>query len=155
MFPRRLWRNRDYQVSVADFEGWEARNGRIPDESIVLLQTGWAQFWSDRVKYLGTDKSGAEAVAELHFPGLAPEAARWLTENRKIKAIGLDTASIDYGQSQLFESHRILMGQDIPAFENVANLDRVSEKVAMVIAMPMKIRGGSGGPLRIVALLQL
>ena len=155
MFPRRLWRNRDYQVSVADFEGWEARNGRIPDESIVLLQTGWAQFWSDRVKYLGTDKRGAEAVAELHFPGLAPEAARWLTENRKIKAIGLDTASIDYGQSQLFESHRILMGQDIPAFENVANLDRVSEKVAMVIAMPMKIRGGSGGPLRIVALLQL
>ena len=102
-----------------------------------------------------TDKLGAEAVAELHFPGLAPEAARWLTGNRWIKAIGLDTASIDYGQSQLFESHRILMGQDIPAFENVANLDRVSEKVAMVIAMPMKIRGGSGGPLRIIAFLQL
>lgn len=147
--------NRDYQVNVADFEAWEARNGRIPDESIVLLQTGWSQYWSDRVKYLGTDKRGAEAVAELHFPGLAQEAARWLTENRKIKAIGLDTASIDYGQSQLFESHRILMGQDIPAFENVANLDRVSEKIAMVIAMPMKIRGGSGGPLRIIAFLQL
>ena len=143
--------DRDYLVSVADFESWESKNGRIPDDSIVLLQTGWSQYWPDRTRYLGTDKRGAEAVAELHFPGLAPEAARWLTENRKIKAVGLDTASIDYGQSQLFEAHRILMGQDIPAFENVANLDRVSEKVAMVIAMPMKIRGGSGGPLRIVA----
>jgi len=143
--------DRDYQVSVADFEAWETPNGRIPDGAIVLLQTGWSEHWNDRMKYLGTDKRGAEGVAELHFPGLAPEAARWLTENRKIKAIGLDTASIDYGQSKLFESHRILMGQDIPAFENVANLDRLPAKVAMVIAMPMKIRGGSGGPLRIIA----
>jgi len=143
--------DRDYQVSVADFEAWETQNGRIPDAAIVLLQTGWSVHWNDRMKYLGTDKRGAEGVAELHFPGLAPDAARWLTENRKIKAIGLDTASIDYGQSKLFESHRILMGQDIPAFENVANLDRLPAKVAMVIAMPMKIRGGSGGPLRIIA----
>jgi kynurenine formamidase len=146
--------DRDYKVGVADFEAWETQNARIPDESIVLLQTGWSKYWNDRMKYLGTDKRGAEAVAELHFPGLAPEAARWLTEKRKIKAIGLDTASIDYGQSKLFESHRILMGQGIPAFENVANLDRLAAKVAMVIAMPMKIRGGSGGPLRIIALAE-
>ena len=144
--------DRDYQVSVADFEAWETTNSRIPNDSIVLLRTGWSEHWNDRMKYLGTDKRGAEAVAELHFPGLAPDAARWLTENRKIKAIGLDTASIDYGQSKLFESHRILMGQNIPAFENVANLNLVPEKIAMVIAMPMKIRGGSGGPLRIIAL---
>ncbi len=144
----------NYQVSVVDFESWEARNGRIPDDSIVLLQTGWSQYWSDRLKYLGTDKRGNEAVAELRFPGLAPDAARWLTENRKIKAIGLDTASIDYGQSQLFESHRTLMGKDIPAFENVTNLDKLPEKTAIVIAMPMKIRGGSGGPLRIIAFVE-
>jgi len=145
--------DRDYQVSVADFEAWETQNGKIPDDSIVLLKTGWSEHWNDRMKYLGTDKRGAEAVAELHFPGLAPEAARWLTENRKIKAIGLDTASIDYGQSKLFESHRILMGQNIPAFENVANLNQLPAKITMVIAMPMKIRGGSGGPLRIIARL--
>lgn len=145
--------DRDYQVSIADFEAWETQNARIPDDAIVLLETGWSEHWNDRMKYLGTDKRGPEAVAELHFPGLAPEAARWLTENRKIKAIGLDTASIDYGQSTLFESHRILMGQNIPAFENVANLDRLGPKVAMVVAMPMKIRGGSGGPLRIIALV--
>jgi len=146
--------DRDYQISSADFEAWEKQHGRIPDDSIVLLQTGWSQHWPDRLKYLGTDKRGDAAVAELHFPGLAPEAARWLTENRKIKAIGLDTASIDYGQSQMFETHRILMAQDIPAFENVANLDRLPASVSMVIAMPMKIRGGSGGPLRIIALVQ-
>ena len=146
--------NRDYLVSVSDFEAWETKNGRIPDHAIVLLQTGWSQYWPDRTRYLGTDKRGAEAVVELHFPGLAPEAARWLTENRKIKAIGLDTASIDYGQSKLFESHRILMGQNIPAFENVANLDRIPEKVALIVALPMKIRGGSGGPLRIIAFIE-
>ena len=144
--------DRDYLVNVADFEAWETQNGRIPDDSIVLLQTGWSEHWNDRMKYLGTDKRGEEAVAELHFPGLAPEAARWLTANRKIKAIGLDTASIDYGQSKSFESHRVLMEQNIPAFENVSNLDRLPVKIAMVIAMPMKIKGGSGGPLRIIAL---
>lgn len=146
--------NRDYQIGVADFESWEKQHGRIPDDAIVLLQTGWSQYWPDPVKYLGTGKRGAEAVAELHFPGLDPNAARWLTENRKIKAIGLDTASIDYGQSQLFESHRTLMGQNIPAFENVANLDRLPDKISLVVAMPMKIRGGSGGPLRIIALVE-
>jgi kynurenine formamidase len=146
--------DRDYQISVADFEKWESENGRIPDDSIVLLQTGWSEYWNDRIRYLGSDKRGAEGVAELHFPGLAPEGARWLTDNRKIKAIGLDTASIDYGQSRLFESHRILMGQNIPAFENVTNLGRLSARVAMIIAMPMKIRGGSGGPLRIIAIVE-
>ena len=87
------------------------------------------------------------------FPGLHPDAARWLTANRSIKAIGLDTASIDYGQSTLFESHRILFDKNIPAFENVANLDRLPAKRFSVIALPMKIKGGSGGPLRIVAIL--
>jgi kynurenine formamidase len=145
--------NRDYQVAKSDFMAWEQEHGAIPDGAIVMLQTGWSTRWLDRVSYLGTSKPGAEGVAELHFPGLAPDAARWLTENRKIKAIGLDTASIDYGQSQLFESHRVLMGQNIPAFENVANLERVPATGAFVIALPMKIKGGSGGPLRIIALV--
>jgi kynurenine formamidase len=92
-------------------------------------------------------------LSRIFIPRACADAARWLTENRKIKAIGLDTASIDYGQSKLFESHRTLMEQNIPAFENVANLDRLPVKVAMVIAMPMKIKGGSGGPLRIIALV--
>src|ERR1044072_1883288 len=143
--------NPDYLVSVADFEDWEKRNGKIEAGTIVLLRTGYGKYYPDRKKYLGTDERGAAAVAKLHFPGLDPAAARWLTQNRSIKAIGLDTASIDRGQSSLFESHRILFEKNIPAFENVANLDQLPVKGFAVIALPMKIKGGSGGPLRIVA----
>jgi kynurenine formamidase len=146
--------NPDYQVSVADFENWEKQNGRIGPGTIVLLRTGFGKYYPDRKKYLGTDERGAEAVAKLHFPGLDPAAAAWLTQNRSIKAIGLDTASIDRGQSTLFESHRTLFEKNIPAFENVANLEQLPLKGFSVIALPMKIKGGSGGPLRIVALLQ-
>jgi kynurenine formamidase len=143
--------NRDYLVSVADFQNWDRRNGRIAPGTIVFLRTGFGKRYPDRKSYLGTDERGADAVAKLHFPGLDPAAARWLTQNRSIKAIGLDTASIDYGQSTLFESHRILFEKNIPAFENVANLEQLPAKGFSVIALPMKIKGGSGGPLRIVA----
>jgi kynurenine formamidase len=143
--------NRDYLVSVADFENWERRNGRIAPGTIVFLRTGFAKYYPDRKLYLGTDERGADAVPKLHFPGLDPAAARWLTQNRSIKAIGLDTASIDRGQSTLFESHRVLFEKNIPALENVANLDQLPAKGFTVIALPMKIKGGSGGPVRIVA----
>lgn len=103
---------------------------------------------------MGTNERGAEAVAKLHFPGLHPDAALWLMTERKINAIGLDTPSIDYGQSKMFQSHVILFKQNIPAFENLANLDKLPEKGFAVIALPMKIRGGSGGPLRIVAIVK-
>ncbi|HEX9667411.1 MAG TPA: cyclase family protein [Thermodesulfobacteriota bacterium] len=143
----------DYQVGIDDFKEWEDENGRIPDDSIVLLYTGYSKYWPDKVKYLGTENRGEEAVKNLHFPGLDPEAAKWLIENRRLKAIGLDTASIDYGQSQLFKSHVTLFNESVPAFENVANLDKLPAKGAIVFALPMKIKGGSGGPLRIVALI--
>jgi len=143
--------DRNYQVKVEDITAWEEENGVLPDNTILLLNTGYAKFWPDRVKYMGTDKKGAQAVSELHFPGLHPEAAKWLAENRDISAVGLDTPSIDYGQSTLFQTHRILFKENIPAFENVANLDRLPTKGAFVIALPMKIKGGSGAPLRIIA----
>jgi kynurenine formamidase len=143
----------DYLISTADIQNWERRNGQIVAGSIVLLRTGFGKYYPDRKKYLGTDERGAAAVAKLHFPGLDPAAARWLTTNRSIKAIGLDTASIDRGQSTLFESHRALFEKNVPAFENVANLDQLPVKGFTVIALPMKIKGGSGGPLRIIAML--
>ena len=145
--------NADYLISVADFQDWEKKNGEIPVGSIVLLRTGFGKFYPDRRKYLGTDERGAAAVAKLHFPGLDPEAARWLTQNRSIKAIGLDTASIDRGQSTMFESHRALFEKNVPAFENVANLDQLPVKGFTIVALPMKIKGGSGGPLRIIAIM--
>lgn len=146
--------NADYQIGVADLEEWEASYGPIPADHILLLRTGWGRFYLDPVRYLGTDRKGAEAVAELHFPGLAPQAAEWLVKNRKIAAVGLDTASIDYGQSKLFESHQILFKAEIPAFENVANLQQLPVKGFEIIALPMKIEGGSGAPLRIVAVFR-
>jgi len=145
--------NPDYLVGIDDFQKWEKQNGKIEKGTIVLLRTGYGKYYPDRKKYLGTDERGAAAVAKLHFPGLDPSAAGWLTQNRSIKAIGLDTASIDYGQSTLFESHRALFAHDVPAFENVANLDKLPVKGFSVIALPMKIKGGSGGPLRIVAIV--
>ncbi len=145
--------NPDDLVTVADLQAWEARHGRLPDGAIVLFRTGWGARWPDRRAYLGTERRGPEGVAELHFPGLHPDAALWLVEQRDVAAVGIDTASIDRGTSALYESHVILNGNDIPAFENVAALERLPEAGALVIALPMKIEGGSGGPLRIVALV--
>ena len=147
----RAQKDADHQIAVADLKAWEQRYNQIPTGAIVLFHTGFARHWPDAKKYLGTDEKGAEAVAKLHFPGLQPDAARWLVSERPIKAVGIDTASIDYGQSTLFESHRILFEKDIPAFENVAALHQLPATGAYVIALPMKIKGGSGGPLRIVA----
>ena len=146
--------NRDYLISVDDFANWERQHGPIPTGAIVLLRTGFAKYWPDRVKYMGTDERGEGAVAKLHFPGLSPDAARWLTTSRSIKAIGLDTPSIDYGQSTLFETHQILFAKNVPAFENLGDMSALPAEEFIVIAMPMKIAGGSGGPLRAVAIVK-
>jgi len=145
-------RDRDHRVGVAAFERFEAEHGRIPEGGIVLVRTGFGRHWPDRERYLGTARRGPEAVAELHFPGLHPEAARWLVA-RRVAAVGIDTASIDPGQSRSFRSHRILAAAEMPAFENVARLEALPARGFSVIALPMKIRGGTGAPLRIVAVL--
>ncbi|HEX6127119.1 MAG TPA: cyclase family protein [Pyrinomonadaceae bacterium] len=140
----------DYQITTDDIRNWESENGKIPEWSIVLFQTGFGSKWPDKKSYLGTDQKGPDAVKDLHFPGLHPDAAKWLVENRKIHAVGIDTASIDYGQSTRFESHVTLMSNNIPAFENVAHLDKLPVKGFHIVALPMKIKGGSGAPLRVV-----
>src|SRR5687767_13210202 len=150
---RQCQRNPDYLITQSDLKNWEQRNGQMMAGTILLLRTGFGKFYPDRKRYLGTDQRGSSAVADLHFPGLHPDAARWLTQNRSIKAIGLDTPSIDYGQSTLFESHRILFEKNIPAFENVANLDKLPIRGFSIVALPMKIAGGSGGPLRMIAIV--
>lgn len=145
--------NRDYRFTVADIEAWEKANGRLPDGAILLFHTGFSKYWPDRKRYMGTDERGPEAVAKLHFPGLSAELARFLVERRKVAAVGLDTPSLDHGQSKDFIAHRILLGANIPGFENVAGLEQLPPWGATVVALPVKIRGGSGGPLRIVAQL--
>lgn len=145
--------DRDYEITTDDIKAWESVNGRIPEWAIIIFRTGFGSKWPDKKAYLGTDQKGPDAVKDLHFPGLHPDAAKWLIENRKFKAVGIDTASIDRGQSTTFGAHVALMTNDIPAFENVANLDKLPAKGFHVVALPMKIKGGSGGPLRIVAFL--
>jgi kynurenine formamidase len=145
--------DRDYLITTEDISRWESTNGRIPTGAIVLFRTGFGKFWPDREAYMGTAERGPDAVALLHFPGIDPAAAALLAGHRSIKAVGIDTPSIDYGKSTLFESHQHLFKANIPAFENVANLDKLPVKGAWVIALPMKIEGGSGGPLRMVGIV--
>jgi kynurenine formamidase len=145
--------DRDYLVTIEDVTAWEGEYGVLPEHAIVLIHTGYGRFWPDASEYLGTSLRGEEGVAALHFPGLDPAAARWLVEEREIDAFGIDTASIDYGQSTLYETHQTLFAANIPAFENVAQLDQLPATGAFVVALPMKIKGGSGGPLRIVAVV--
>ncbi len=142
----------DYRITADVLTAWEQAHGPIAAGAIVLFRTGWGSRWPDRARYLGTTKSGAAAVPELHFPGIHPDAARGLVE-RRVDAVGIDAPSIDYGQSTTFDVHQILFAANIPAFENVAQLERLPVTGSFVIALPMKIKGGSGGPLRIVALL--
>src|SRR5919109_836243 len=139
----------DYRLTVADLEGWEKQHGRIPKGAIVLMLTGWGSRWPDKKKYLGTDQPGD--VANLHFPGFSREAAEFLVSQRDIDAIGLDTPSMDYGQSKDFIVHQIINGANKPGLENVANLDKLPASGATLIALPMKIARGSGGPVRIIA----
>ena len=145
--------NSDYEISVADLKQWEESYGPIPPGAAVLANTGFAKFWPNRLEYLGTDERGPEAVKALHFPGFSRESAEFLATQRNISAVGLDTASIDPGQSKDFMVHRILYDKNILGYENVANLDALPATGAWVMALPMKIADGSGAPLRIIGLV--
>jgi kynurenine formamidase len=140
----------DTVLEVADLDAFEARHGRMPPGSIVLVRTGWAARWPDRRRYLGDDTPGD--ASRLHFPGLGRAAAARLVE-RQVDAVGIDTASIDPGRSRTFEAHRVLAAANVPVFENLARLGELPATGAHVVALPMKIGGGSGGPLRAIAVL--
>ena len=141
----------DYRLTVADVQEWEKRHGTIVPGTIVLLRTGWGKRWPDRRRYFGDDTPGS--AANLHFPSYGTESAELLVRRRRIAALGVDTASIDYGPSQDFAVHRTALPAQVPGLENLANLDALPETGSWVIALPMKIAGGSGGPLRAIALL--
>lgn len=143
--------NPDYRLTAADVQSWEQRNGRIPAGAIVLLRTGWSARWPDRKRYLGDDKPGD--ASNLHFPSYGMEAAELLVKERKVGGLGVDTASIDHGPSKDFIVHQIAAAAEVVGLENLTGLDRLPETGAWVIALPMKIAGGSGGPVRVVALL--
>jgi kynurenine formamidase len=139
---------RDALLTAQDIDAFEREHGFITPGTIVLVRSGWGRYWPDDKSYLGDDTPGD--ASNLHFPGISEGAARALLD-REVAAVGIDTASLDHGPSRDFIAHRVLMEADVPGFENVANLHRIPARGAEIIALPMKIAGGSGGPLRIVA----
>lgn len=141
----------DYRLTRQDVLDWEARHGRIEAGTIVLLRTGWSARWPNRLAYLGDDTPGD--ASNLHFPSYGDDAARLLVEERGAVAIGVDVASIDYGQSRDFMVHRIAAARQVSGLENLTNLDQLPPRGATLIALPAKIEGGSGGPLRAIALV--
>lgn len=141
--------NRDYQCTVEDIKDWERQHGEIPRHSFFFLNTGWHKYWPNTLDYLGSTAEWTEN--NLHYPGLHPDAAAWLAEERRIKMYGVDCISVDYGRAQRFNVHRILLSEDIPVLENVANLDKLPPTGARVFAIPMKIRDGTGSPTRVFA----
>jgi len=141
----------DHRLSVDELRTWEARHGRIPEGAMVLLRTGWSARWPDKKRYLGDDTPGD--ASRLHFPSYGADAARILVADRKVSALGVDTASIDHGPSKDFPVHQIVAAANVLGLENLTGLDALPPTGAWVIALPMKIAGGSGGPLRAIALL--
>ncbi len=137
----------DYQLAAARIEDWEKRHGRIPEGAIVLLRTGWASRWPDARKYRNQDDKG-----KMHFPGFSPEAAKLLIQ-RKVSGLGCDTLSIDYGASSDYAVHHLVLGAGLYQLENLADLSALPETGAFLIVAPIKLEGGSGGPVRVFALL--
>ena len=143
--------NRDYRASIDDVRQFEKQHGTIVEGTIVLLRTGWSRHWPSAKAYLGDDTPGD--ASRLSFPSYGVDAAKLLVDDRGVAALGIDTASIDYGRSTDFSVHRVAAARNVPGLENLTNLDQLPARGATVIALPTKIEGGSGGPLRAIALV--
>ena len=137
----------DYRVSVGDIKAFEAAQGPVPAGAVVFIATGWDQFWEDRARYMG-ERGGVK-----HFPGLSPEAVAYLAKERRVAAIGIDTPSIDYGPSTTFDAHKVSMPLNVYHIENAAHLTTLPRQGFMVVVAPLAIRGGSGGPARVFAIV--
>jgi kynurenine formamidase len=143
--------DRDYLLTPADIQAWETEHGQIPQGAAVLLRTDFSQHWPNAKAYLGDDTPGD--ASHLSFPSYGADAAKLLVQERRVAALGVDVASIDYGKSTDFMVHRVAAEGDVPGLENLTNLSSLPPTGAILLALPMKIGGGSGGPLRAVALV--
>ena len=145
---KQAMKNPDYEVSMDDIAAWEKANGRIPDGAIVMAATGWDEKWRSMKEYRGADEKGT-----MHFPGFSLEAVKFLVEARRVPGIGIDTMGVDYGKSEDYPIHKYTGSKNVYHLENVAGLTTAPEKGAMIVAAPAKLKGGSGGPVRIFAFI--
>jgi kynurenine formamidase len=139
-------RNPDYELTLADLRQWEIEHGPIGKNSIVILRTGWESKWFRPGEYLNRDKNGV-----LHFPGFSCEVVDYLARNRAVLALGTDTLSIDAGRSNSFCAHKTLHHTNKYAIEGLTNLEKLPPRGATIVVMPLKIKGGSGAPARVIA----
>lgn len=137
----------DYLAPAELIDEWENRHGQIREGSIVLLRTGWASRWPDSRRYRNQDAAG-----RMHFPGFS-QAAVEKCIRRAVSGIGCDTMSVDFGASQDFPVHRLALGTGLYHLENLSDLNELPENGAWLIVAPIKLEGGSGGPVRVFALL--
>lgn len=141
--------NPDYQLSPDDIADWEKAHGQIPQGAVVITRSGWESRWNSPTDYRNADSKGT-----LHFPGYSQDAARFLVEGRNVIGLGIDTLSIDYGPSKDFQVHKYTLSHSLYHLENVGNLQQVPPSGAVVVVAPIKLEGGSGGPVRILALVK-
>jgi kynurenine formamidase len=140
--------NTDYLLSKADLAAWEKKHGKLPDNCCVAMHSGWAKYVGDAAKFTGKDSSGT-----FHFPGFAPEAAEFLLKERKVAGIASDTLSLDNGPSKDFKVHYMWLPAGRWGLENVAALDKVPASGAMLVVGIPKVKGATGGPTRLMALV--
>lgn len=154
----------DSFLDVEDIEEWEKVNGPIPTGGIVLMNSGWQEYYHDDELYFGRnfenssfkentnrDGSGWNPKLGHHFPGFSPQAASWLVDKREVVGLGSDTASLDNGPSEIYKAHQIVQDKNVWILEMVANVAKIPVKGATLWVMPMKIENGSGGPTRLLA----
>jgi kynurenine formamidase len=144
----RAAKDADYQLSRSDLAAWERRHGRLPDNCCVAMNSGWARHVADKAKYVGKDANGV-----MHFPGVAPDATAWLIKQRKVVGLAVDTLSLDHGPSKDFKTHLLWLPGGRWGLENVAGLDRVPAVGATLMVGLAKVKGATGGPARLFALV--
>lgn len=137
----------DYRLLPRRIERWERENGRIPPGAIVLLRTGWSKRWPSEERYRNMGRGG-----NMRFPGYSVEAVKLLIE-RGVVGLGTDTFSVDYGRSKDFEVHKLSHGAGLYHLENLADLSALPESGASLVVAPIKLEGGSGGAVRVFAIL--
>ncbi len=145
-------RNEDWLLDVDFLLAWEARHGRIPEGAWVLLRTDWSKRLSDPKSFVNMREDGA------HTPGPTQAAVEWLIRERDVHGFGVETINTDAGQSYAwpvpYPCHTLMHGANKFGLQCLRNLDQLPATGAVIVAAPLKIEGGSGSPLRVLALVE-